>query len=158
MRDYPISCFTEGAKAAVSGVAAFVAGMIGGTITATLQSYYTAKELWMCLIIWPLLIVYTLAHLWGLLLVPFLAIMFYGLVWREWNRLVGIGAISIATTTKWLLSKQHNPFGTVTDSITFTISIAVAVCFIWMGIVLEKRKSVQQVVPPYGTQGADGDP
>lgn len=144
MRDYPLSSFTGGAKAAIGGVGAFVAGLIGGTITATLQSYYTAEDLWMCLANWPLLVIYTLAHLWGLLLLPFLAFMFYGLVWREWNRFVGIGGITIASAITWLLCTHHNPFATVADTITFSISMTLAISFVTTGLVYEKRKAVQQ--------------
>jgi len=144
MKDYPLSCFAGGAKSAVGGVSAFVAGMIGGTITATLLSYHTSEELLLCLVNWMMMIVYTLTHLWGLLFVPFLAIMFYGLVWKEWNRFVGIGVITIATTATWLLCKQKNPFQNLTDGITFSISMTLAVGFIIIGIILGKRRGVQR--------------
>ena len=153
MKDYPLSYFIEGAKTALGGVSAFVAGMIGGTITADLQSYYTQETLIQCLISWPLMVIYTMAHMWGLLLLPFLGIMFYGLVWRDWSRCIGIGVISIATATTWLLCKRHNPYGNIEDSITFSISIAVAMCLIIIGIILRRRKDVQQAGPAYPPQG-----
>jgi hypothetical protein len=153
MKDYPLASFVEGANTALGGVFAFVAGMIGGTITADFQSYHTPETLLQCLILWPMMIVYTMAHMWGLLLFPFLAIMFYGLVWREWSRCIVIGVISIATATTWLLCKKHNPFGNFEDAITFSISMAVALGLIFIGIILIRRIDAQQAGPGRPPQG-----
>ena len=139
MNDDPLSYFVEAAKTTTAGVCSFVTGLIGGSIIADLQSYHTSETFWLCFVTWPLLIVYTIAHLWGLLLTPFLAIMFYGLIWKGWNRLVGASAIAIASATTWLLCKEINPFRNFKDGIIFCISMGVPISLLLIGVYMEKR-------------------
>jgi hypothetical protein len=132
----PFQSFTrpieEGTKSAFSGVFAFCAGMASSTLTATLLSFHETEDIFSSLFTWPLLYLYTLQYFWGFPLIIFSAIMFFGLVWLDWNRFFGYGALSLAATGTWLLCKMQNPFSSFADSLVFVISISIAAGSLWV--------------------------
>jgi hypothetical protein len=141
MNDNPLSYFVETAKTTTGGVCSFAIGLIGGSIIADFQSYHTSETFWLCFVMWPLLIVYTIVHLWGLFLAPFLAIMFYGLIWKEWNRLLCSSLIAITSAITWLLCQEINPFSNIKDGLIFCISMGVPISLLLISVYMEKRRT-----------------
>jgi hypothetical protein len=75
MDDYPISCFTAAFRTTLGGVLAFFLGLVGGSyIFLSPDITFLGTWAWL-LTAWLVLIPYTIARLWGLLLVPILAVL-----------------------------------------------------------------------------------
>jgi len=104
--------FFDATRTTLSGILAFFAGLIGGAVIWKYQaSYHLGDEEWIwCFVAWLWLIPHTLNSLWGLLLLPFLASMFYGLIWKEWSRSISSIIIALAFSSALLLTNKLNPF------------------------------------------------
>ena len=139
--DFPVSSLLAGARSTIGGVLAFFAGLVGGTLIVLaaeaggLQFFKPA-----CLVGWMVLIPFAVARLWGLLLLPFLGVMLYGLVWRDWNRLVGAALVAIALSAATLLSARKNPFETPESGLAFGLALGAAVLLLFSGIAWERAR------------------
>jgi len=110
MDNSPLSAMHEGARTTADGVFTFALGVVAGT-TLTLfiaSGHFTA---WYWSPVAALYLVpYAIGKLWGFLLVPVYAVVFYGLVWSEWNRLQCFSVLAMATSVVMLISFEGNPF------------------------------------------------
>ena len=140
-KDFPVSCFAAGARSTLGGALAFFAGLVGGTLIVLasevggLQFFRLA-----CLVGWMVLLPYTVARLWGLLLLPFLGVMLYGLIWRDWNRLAGAALVAIALSATVLVSARKNPFETPESGLAFGLAMGAALLFLFSGIMRERAR------------------
>jgi hypothetical protein len=110
MDDCPITCFADAGKSLASGLFSFYVGLVGGAIMVQPEWAVVSEQWFWCLFAWAGYIPYTMARLWGLILVPFLAVIFFGLIWRDWNRLVGACSVAIALATAMFLADKRNLF------------------------------------------------
>jgi len=140
-----ISCFFEASRTVVGGVCAFIIGMAGGMVIITMLDYcYSIDDLLFCVVSWPAFIFYVMAYIWGLLYLPFIGIMFYGLIWEEWNRLACAGTITIVSVIVWMVCEQENPFSNLRDGIVFCVSMGTALGLVVLGVWSERRICIQQ--------------
>jgi hypothetical protein len=113
-KDYPISCFSDAARSTLGGVLAFFLGLVGGSLIVFSQEIAGLRFEWTAfLVAWLVLLPYTVIKLWGLLLLPLLGTILFGLVWRDWNRLIcaALTAIVFSVTMRGLRTAQslRNP-------------------------------------------------
>jgi hypothetical protein len=131
MKDIPISCFIDAAKSTLGGVLAFLFGLFWAAVILYSENIPdTMDATWLCLA-WMALIPYTIAKLWGLLLAPILAVLFFGLIWKGWNRFLGASLVAILLSSTTLLCSKHDPFQQE-ERLPFLVTMgsAVAVCIL----------------------------
>jgi len=151
---YPLSSFTEAFKSTGAGVLSFFLGLVGGSIIVLSQGInFVNNWAWSWyLCAWIILVPYTIAKLWGLILAPILAIILHGLVWNEWNRLIGGSLVAILLSVTTFVCAKHNPFDAPDSGIKFLITMGIAVILLIVGVaweILMKQKIVQHA-PPAG--------
>lgn len=139
MENYPLSAMLEGARTATGGTIAFAAGVIIGT---TLALFITLHEF----VAWHwypfasiFLVPYTIYKLWGLLLLPLYGVVFYGLVWNEWNRLVCFAVLAIATSSIMLISFEVNPLSESETALRFLISEGFLLSILIVSYIIERK-------------------
>ena len=108
--DDHLSAIRAGARGAFGAAVAFLGGITAGTAAAVFVKEGVGLAAWGLLIAPLVLVPYSIGELWGLLLLPIYGAMFYGLVWRDWNRLVGASVLALATATALLVSLGGGPF------------------------------------------------
>lgn len=140
MKDFPLSCFADAARSAAGGVLAFQVGLTGAGLIVFAEGLNRAGTWVWCLFAWMALIPFTIARLWGLALVPVLAAIFFGAVWREWNRLMVAGGTALALATTTLVCARHNPFADGESAAAFSIAAGLAAATFALGAVLEIRR------------------
>lgn len=140
MKDFPLSVFSAAARSTVGGVLAFQAGLTGAGLIVFAEGLNRTSTWVGCLFAWMALIPFTVARLWGLLLAPVLVVLFYGAVWREWNRLVVAGGTALALATTTLVCARHNPLADRASATAFLIATGVALALIALGAALEILK------------------
>jgi len=130
--------FFDATRTTFSGLLAFIAGLIGGAFIYEYQlSYHLGDDEWIwCFVAWLWLIPHALNSLWCLLLLPFLAFMFFGLIWKEWNRFTSTIMIALVFSSALLLTDRLNPFrcfGAIRDFLITTGSalVLLVVAIIW---------------------------
>jgi len=155
---YPLSSFTEAFKSTGAGVLSFFLGLVGGSIIVFSQGISIvnnwAWSWYLCA--WIILIPYTIAKLWGLILAPILAIILHGLVWNEWNRLIGGSLVAILLSVTTFVCARHNPFMARDSGRSFVLTMGTAVLILIAGVTWElllKRKNVRRS-PPAGPPDA----
>ncbi len=147
---YPLSCFTEALKSSGAGVLSFFLGLVGGSIIVFSQSISIFGEwtwTWY-LCAWIILVPYTIAKLWGLILAPILAIILYGIVWNDWNRLIGGSSVAILLSITTFICAKHNPFKAYDSGRSFLITMGIAIILLMAGVtweILLKRKIVMRL-------------
>ena len=100
-----------------------------------------------CLFAWMALIPFTIVRLWGLLLAPILAAIFYGAVWREWNRPMVAGGTALALAATTLVCARQNPFAEFRAG--FLIAAGLAAATFALGAALEiLKKRTPKPTPP----------
>jgi len=115
----------------------FFLGLILGAAIVFSQGIYTPNNwLWYC-IAWLILIPYTIAKVWGLILAPILAILFIGLVWYDWNRLIGLGTVALLTALTVFISAKRNPFTESGSFVEFISLSGVCVVLVATGAAIE---------------------
>ena len=151
MKDFPLSVFTDAARSTIGGVLAFQAGLTGAGLIVFAEGLDQASTWVGCLFAWMALIPFTIARLWGLLLAPVLVVLFFGAVWREWNRLVVVGGTAIALATTTLVCARHNPLADRSSATAFLIATGVALALIALGAALEilKIRAATRRRPPH---------
>ena len=140
MKDFPLSVFSAAARSTVGGVLAFQAGLMGAGLIVFAEGLDRASTWVWCLFSWMALIPFTIARLWGLLLAPVLVVLFYGAVWREWNRLMVAGGTALALATTTLVCARHNPLADRASAMAFLIATGLAMALIALGAALEILK------------------
>ena len=159
MNDYPLSCFTDVAKTTTGGVLSFYAGLVGGSIIVFSELLISFRIWGWCSVAWLALIPFTIAKLWGLLLVPALGIMLFGSIWREWNRLIIASGVAILLSTTTLYCAKYNPFTQADSAIPFIITMGIALVLFAIGVIWEimKRRPTRGC-RVRATSGASPDP
>jgi len=147
-KDFPLSCFSEAARTTIGGVLAFQAGLLGAGLIVFAEGLDRANTWIWCLFAWMALIPFTIARLWGLLLAPILAAIFYGAVWREWNRLMVAGGTALALAATTLVCARHNPFADDEFPAAFLIAAGLAAATFALGAALEILKKRAPKPPP----------
>lgn len=132
--------FFNATRTTFSGILAFFVGLIGGVVIWQYQkSYHQGEEEWIwCFVAWLWLIPHTLNSLWGLLLLPFLAFMFYGLIWKEWCRSISSIIIALVFSSALLLTDRLNPFRCGEAINDFLITTGSALVFLVIAIIWNK--------------------
>jgi len=110
MRNSPLSAMHEGARTTVGGAFSFALGVVAGTTLALFITFDHFAAWWWGPVAALYLVPYAIGKLWGLLLVPLYGVVFYGLVWSEWNRLQCFSVLAMATSVVMLISFGRNPF------------------------------------------------
>jgi len=82
---------------------------------------------------WLFLLPFAIASFWGLALPPFLAVMFYGLVLKEWNRWIGASLIAIAFSGTVLIGFDYNPFTTREPILPLALTLGTALLILLAG-------------------------
>lgn len=136
MNDYPLSAYREAAKTTIGGTLSFLFGLVGGSIIVFAELLQKPGAWPWFLVAWIVLVPTTIAKLWGLLLAPFLGIMLYGLIWREWNRLISASAIALAFAVIVWLSHGFNPFAEL-DRVLYRGMFGLFACLLLAGILWE---------------------
>ncbi len=136
MNDYPLSAYREAAKTTVGGVLAFLLGLVGGSILVFSNLLPNPGSWPWFLVAWIILVPITIAKLWGLILAPFLGFVLYGLIWREWNRLISSCAIALVFAATVLLSRGFNPFADP-DRILYRGTLGLFICLLLAGLLWE---------------------
>ncbi len=140
MKDYPLTAFTEGTKSALGGVIAFLLGLAGGTLLLT-SSGLIGNGPWLWYFIAPIgILPYTIARLWGLLLAPILGVIFLGLIWMDWNRIVCGSLVALLYATTTLICAKHNPFIDGNTANSFLALLACAFMILFAGIAWEWKQ------------------
>ena len=148
-KDFPLSCFSEAARTTIGGVLAFQAGLLGAGLIVFAEGLDRASTWGWCLFAWMALIPFTIVRLWGLLLAPILAAIFYGAVWREWNRLMVAGGTALALAATTLVCARHNPFADGEFPAAFLIAAGLAAATFALGAALEiPKKRAPKPTPP----------
>ena len=140
MMDFPLSVLSAAARSTVGGVLAFQAGLTGAGLIVFAEGLDRAGTWVWCLFAWMALIPFTIARLWGLLLAPVLVVMFFGAVWREWNRFVVAGGTALALAATTLVCARHNPFADGEFPVAFLIAAGLAAATFALGAALEIPK------------------
>ena len=150
MKDFPLSVLSAAARSTVGGVLAFQAGLTGAGLIVFAEGLDRAGTWVWCLFAWMALIPFTIARLWGLLLAPVLVVMFFGAVWREWNRLMVAGATALALAATTLVCARHNPLADRASATAFLITTGLAMALIALGAALEilKIRAAAKPRPP----------
>lgn len=137
-KDYPISCLWEGSRSTFGGVLAFFAGMVGGTLIVAAQNgsilQGDGSAYW---IGWMFLVLRAMADLRGIVLLPFLGIMLFGLVWRDWNRPAGAALIALALAGISFLTESCNPFAEPESTRRLALAAGPAVLLLLAGLARE---------------------
>jgi len=133
-KDYPISCFSDGACSALTGVLAFYLGLVGGSIIFFAEkSGHLGTEWGLYAVAWIFLIPYTIAKLWGIALLPFLGVMLYGLVMKEWNRWVGASLIAIVFSSTVLFCSGFHSLECRETALPFILTMGSALLVLFLG-------------------------
>ena len=110
MENYPLYAIRDGARTTAGGVFTFVLGVFGGTAFALFITFHHFGPWYWYPFATVFLVPYAMQTLWGLLLLPLYGVVFYGLVWCEWNRVLCFSMLAMATSLAMLISFQENPF------------------------------------------------
>lgn len=140
IKDFPLSGFIAASQTALGGVLAFYMGLFSGGLIVMAERLRSWEALTDCSVLWLALIPYTVAKGWGLLLLPALGFLFWGVIWRDWNRLVVGSNVAILLAATTLLSAQYNPFARASSAGPFLLSMGPAVGLWLAGIVWEILK------------------
>lgn len=109
---YPLQGFHDATRSLGSGLLAFFLGLMWGTIILLpVNSPDALKEWPMLLLIAIFGVLYNLyAHwVWGLVQLITLVVFFYGLIWREWNRVIGMTSVAlISTAVTWATAEDRS--------------------------------------------------
>lgn len=134
VKDFPLSVFAAAARTTLGGAGAMLAGLVLGSAIVFSEG---AHSWWWYATAWIVLIPYTVANVWGLLLVPILGAVLIGLIWYDWNRAAGIGFVALALAAAVFLSAGYNPFREHHSLARFLLLSATAVVLIVAGMVIE---------------------
>ena len=100
----------------------FFLGVYGGVTLTVLVVYPGFWDEWSWYIVAPLFIIpFTVFKLWGLLLIPIYGVVFYGMVWGQWNRLLCFSILALATSVIIFVSVGMNPFSEFGSGIRFIL-------------------------------------
>jgi len=136
-KDFPLSCFRAGAQSVLGGVLAFYLGLVGGSMIVFAAQWGSLRMEWpFYLVAWLFLLPYTVAKLWGLALLPVLAVMLYGLVVKEWNRWVGAALVALAFSGTVLVCLRLNPFESREPVLPFILTLGTALIVLLAGSLL----------------------
>lgn len=141
MENYPLSAMFEGMRTASTGAFTFVLGVVGGTVLAlfiTIPSSY--GWYWYPMIIF-FVVPYTIVKLWGLLLLPLYGIVFYGLVWLEWSRVLCFTILAMATSIVILISFGDNLFAESEIAWRFLIAESVLATTLVISVLVERARN-----------------
>jgi hypothetical protein len=84
------------------------------------------------------LIPYTIAKFWGLILLPLYAVVFYGLIWLDWPRMLNFALLAISTSLVCVVT-MRNELLCSNGIIAFFISVELLlVVMLVAGIILER--------------------
>lgn len=106
---YPLSAMCEGLRTVWGGALMFMVAVCSGTACA---HYIVYNELshWYIYPFASLIALFLAANqLWGLLLVPLYGLLFFGLIWREWSRLICVPILTMSTSLILLASFHALP-------------------------------------------------
>ena len=135
-KDFPISCFTAGARSAFGGVLAFYLGLVGGSVIVFAADWGSLRTEWaLYFTAWLFLLPYTVARIWGLALLPFLAGLLYGLVVKDWNRWISASLVAIAFSGTVLVCMPFNPFESREPVLPFVLTMGAAFLVLFTGII-----------------------
>ena len=140
IRDFPLSGFVAASRTTFGGGLAFYAGLFGGGLIVMAEMPWSWELLTECSTLWLVLIPYTVAKGWGLLLLPALGFLFWGVIWREWNRLVVGSNVAILLAAITLLCAEYNPFARASSVGPFLLTMGLAVGLWLAGIAWEILK------------------
>ena len=134
-KDFPISCLWEGSRSTFGGVLAFFAGLVGGTLIVAAQTGSILQgDGSACLIGWMFLILRAMADLRGIVLLPFLGLMLFGLVWCDWNRLAGAALVALVLAGISFLTDGLNPFAEPESTRRLALAAGPAVLLLLAGL------------------------
>ncbi len=141
MENYPLSAMFEGARTAAGGGITFALGVIGGTALALFITlhHFAAWHLYPMAAVY--LVPYSMYKLWGLLLMPLYGVVFYGLVWSEWNRVLCFAILAMATSIVIVISFGDNPFSESGTAWRFLIVEGVLVTLLVGSAILERTRN-----------------
>ncbi len=169
MENHPLSTFFEVVESTAGGAIAFCLGLAGGStiVWEPFVSLHSRGGVWgpvarwhlmdhwfIMIVGWIGLVPYTVGELWGLLLLPALMVIFYGLFWKDWNRLICASTIAILLAATGLLSMSHHLF----DDWAIPIKMGIAVLLLTLGIgweLLKRKRRIIARAPRHGRR-ADG--
>jgi len=115
-------------------VLTFYLGLTGGSgivFAAVLESVHMDWVLYP--VAWMFLVPYTIVHLCGFAFLPFLAVMSYDLVLKEWNRWVGAPLIAIAFSCTVLICTDYNPLTTREPLLPVALAMGTALLLLLAG-------------------------
>ncbi|NCA82561.1 MAG: hypothetical protein EOM72_07400 [Opitutae bacterium] len=137
-KDFPLSCLWEGSCSTLGGVLAFFAGMVGGTLIVAAQAGSILQGDGAAYLIgWMFLVLRAMADLRGLVLLPFLGIMLFGLVWRDWNRLAGAALVALVLAGISFLTADCNLFAEPESTRRLALTAGPAVLLLLAGLARE---------------------
>lgn len=141
MANYPLSAMLEGARSAAGGGFTFALGVIGGTLLALFITLHHFTAWYWYPIATVFLVPYAMYKLWGLLLMPLYGVLFYGLVWSEWNRVLCFAILAMATSLVMLISFGENPLSESGTAWRFLIVEGILGALLIGSALLERARS-----------------
>ncbi len=140
--DNPISAMLEGARTTTGSVLTFAFGVIVGTTSSVFITFNYFGEWYWYPFVSIFLVPYTMCKLWGILLIPLYSIIFYGIVWLEWNRVLCFSIISMATSIILLITFGKNPFSEFETMWRFLIVEGIQGIVLLGSIILEITRKI----------------
>ena len=130
----------EGARTAIGGGVTFALGVIGGTTLALFITLHDFAAWYWYPFATVFLVPYAMYKLWGLLLMPLYGVLFYGLVWSEWNRILCFAILAMATSIVMLVSFGENPLSEAGTAWRFLLVEGVLGALLLGGALLERAR------------------
>ena len=149
LNDYSLSVLFDSVNTLVGAWVVFFIGVFGGVGLTVFVAYPGFPDEWYSYIYLPLLFIpYAMFMLWGLLLIPLYIIVFYGLAWGEWNRLLCGSVLALATSAIILLSDSDFIFSESGSMIRCIIVEGFLVALLVVSAIFEQSKHHPQKDKP----------